>query len=435
MINAQQAEIADFSQDNIWVILGKCLFVFVFLVVNVILVIWAERRIVGRMQNRPGPNRAGPFGILQSLADGVKLAFKEDITPKNADKIVYFLAPGLAAIPAFLSYAVIPFGGYIRIPFTDIITPFQLTDFPVAVLYILAVTSIGVYGLVLAGWASGSTYPLLGGVRSTAQIISYELSMGLSLVSVFILAGSMSTSQIVAGQDKVWWFVWLFPAFVVYVISMVGETNRLPFDLPEAEGELVGGFHTEYASMKFAMFFLAEYINMFTVSGLATTMFLGGWRAPFGLEHINDGMFNMGMWPLLWFTAKVWMFMFLFIWLRGTLPRFRYDQFMQLGWKVLVPFSLAWIFLLSMVKGFMTFGQLTGKPLAIVLGIIIVVLMVLLFIPVKQQLTKDPADEPFDAFAGGHPVPPLPGQELPPSTRSARRVTTSVSAQSAEKED
>ena len=220
-------------------------------------------------------------------------------------------------------------------------TPLQLTDLPVAVLYILAVTSIGVYGIVLAGWASGSTYPLLGGLRSSAQVISYEIAMALSFAAVFLYAGTMSTSGIVAAQDGTWYVFLLLPSFLVYLTSMVGETNRAPFDLPEAEGELVGGFHTEYSSLKFAMFMLAEYVNMTTVSALATTMFLGGWHAPWPI-NMWDGA-NTGWWPLLWFIAKVWAFLFFYFWLRATLPRLRYDQFMALGWKLLIPARSLWI--------------------------------------------------------------------------------------------
>jgi NADH-quinone oxidoreductase subunit H len=407
--------VSDFSNDNGWIILLKAVFVFVFLVLNVLIGIWAERRIVGRMQNRPGPNRAGPFGILQSLADGVKLALKEDMIPKGADKLVYVLAPVISVIPAFLSYAVIPLGPEVRIPFTDIVTPLQLTDMPVAVLYILAVTSIGVYGIVLAGWASGSTYPLLGGVRSTAQVISYELAMGMSLVSVFIVAGSMSTSGIVASQQGLWWGITLFPAFVIYVIAMVGETNRLPFDLPEAEGELVGGFHTEYSSLKFALFFLAEYVNMFTVAALATTLYLGGWRAPWPLSAIGDGVLNTGWWPLLWFTAKIWLFFFLFVWLRGSLPRLRYDQFMRFGWKVLIPAALAWIVAVAVLQGVQQFTDVTRQQVLIALAALAVVFlaMVLFWPRPKEEPVHGPgAEGEFDAFAGGHPVPPLPGQRL-----------------------
>jgi NADH-quinone oxidoreductase subunit H len=420
--------IADFSNDNGWIVVGKALFVFVFLVLNVLIAIWAERRVIGRMQNRPGPNRAGPFGLLQSLADGVKLALKEDLVPKGADRLVYVLAPMIAATPAFLAFAVIPMGPDVRIPFTDKVTPLQLTDLPVAVLYILAVASIGVYGIVLAGWSSGSTYPLLGGLRSTAQVISYELAMGLSLVSVFLVAGSMSTSQIVASQQSLWWGITLFPAFVIYVVSMVGETNRLPFDLPEAEGELVGGFHTEYSSLKFALFFLAEYVNMVTVSALATTLFLGGWRAPWPLSAIGDGVLNTGWWPLLWFTAKVWLFIFFYIWLRGSLPRFRYDQFMKLGWKLLIPAALVWIVAVAVLQGVRQFSDISLQTvLWVIVGIAAVFVVATFVWPERKPEAEAAPPAEFDPFAGGHPVPPLPGQELPPSPRRLRQ-TASVGA-------
>ncbi|MFV0458081.1 MAG: NADH-quinone oxidoreductase subunit NuoH [Actinomycetales bacterium] len=428
---------ADFSADNGWVIAGKMVFVFAFLVVNVLMAIILERKIIGRMQNRYGPNRTGPFGLLQSLADGVKLALKEDIVPKNADRWIFPLAPAIAAVPCFLSFVVIPMAGPVRIPFTDIVTPLQMTDFPVAVLYILAIASIGVYGFVLAGWASGSTYPLLGGVRSSAQVISYELAMGLSLVSVFIMAGSMSTSQIVAAQSGWNWLTWFPPLivpFVIYVISMVGETNRLPFDLPEAEGELVGGFHTEYSSMKFAMFFLAEYVNMVTVSALATTLFLGGWQAPFGLGLLFDGFFEAGWWGLLWFTLKVWVFMFLFIWLRGSLPRLRYDQFMKFGWQRLIPIALAWIFVLALVRAAFVIYEVNLAAVAIPLAVAFALLALALFLwPAKKTEAADAPAGPvvIDPFAGGHPVPPLPGQAVPDSPRRARRLAASAAATSA----
>ena len=411
-----EAPKADFSQDNGWVVLLKAVLIFVFCVVTTLLMIWAERRVVARMQSRPGPNRTGPFGLLQSLADGVKLALKEDIIPAAADKVVFIAAPIIACTACFISFAVIPFGPDVRIPFTDIVTPLQLTDLNVAVLFVLAVAGIGVYGIVLAGWSSGSTYPLLGALRSSAQVISYEIAMGLSLVSVFLYSGSMSTSAIVEAQTTIWWALPLFPSFVIYVIAMVGETNRAPFDLPEAEGELVGGFHTEYSSLKFALFFLAEYVNMVTVSALATTLFLGGWRAPYPLS-LWEGA-NQGYWPALWFLIKLCGFLFFFIWLRGTLPRLRYDQFMRFGWKRLIPFSLVWIMLVSLVRALDQFGELERRERILILaGSVFVVALIWLVIDIfrvqepEQAEPVDP-DTPVDPYAGGFPVPPMPGQTL-----------------------
>lgn len=406
-----------FGNDPVWVVLVKVLAVFLLLVLYTLFNIWFERRVVARMQHRVGPNVNGPFGLLQSLADGMKLAVKEEIFPKAADKIVYFIAPILAVVPAFLAWAVIPFGPEVRIPFTNTTTQLQVTDLPVAVLYVLAVTSIGVYGIVLAGWSSGSVYSLLGGLRSSAQVISYEVAMGLSLVAVFIYSGSMATSEIVTAQEDVWFFLPLLPSFVIYVIAMVGETNRAPFDLPEAEGELVGGFHTEYSSFKFAMFFLAEYINMVTVSALATTMFLGGWRAPFGIAQFWPGA-NEGYWPFLWFMGKTLMFIFMYIWLRGTLPRLRYDQFMHFGWKVLIPFSLAWIVVLSFIRKAQLEDMITSQTLLIAAGVLAAILVISFFWPVRQEPEDEEAaaEEPFDAFAGGYPVPPLPHQRTSTTT-------------------
>src|SRR5687768_10494330 len=323
-------DLSAFGHDPWWLIIIKAVLIFVVLVLLTLFNIWWERRVVARMQHRIGPNVHGPFGLLQSLADGVKLALKEDLIPKAADRVVFLLAPVIAVVPAFVTFSVIPFGPVVEIPFTDVRTPLQLTDMPVAVLFVMAIASIGIYGIVLGGWSSGSTYSLLGGLRSSAQMISYEVAMGLALVAVFLHAGSMSTSEIVESQKDVWFVFTLIPSFVIYVIAMIGETNRAPFDLPEAEGELVGGFHTEYSSLKFALFFLAEYINMATVSALAATLFLGGWRAPWPIS-IWDGA-NSGWWPLLWFFLKVVVALFIFIWLRGTLPRLRYDQFMHFGW-------------------------------------------------------------------------------------------------------
>jgi NADH-quinone oxidoreductase subunit H len=304
---------------------------------------------------------------------------------------------------------------------------------PVAVLYMLAIASIGIYGIVLAGWASGSTYPLLGGLRSSAQMISYEVAMGLSLVAVFIYAGSLSTSGIVAAQERLWFGLILVPSFVIFVISMVGETNRAPFDLPEAEGELVGGFHTEYSSLKFALFFLAEYVNMATVSALATTLFLGGWRAPWPLSAINDGMFNEGYWPVLWFLGKVMLFIFLFVWLRGTLPRLRYDQFMRFGWKLLIPASLAWIVAVAVIRSLSINGGIDRNYLLIGLGVLAAVFAVLFLVGGREEEAGAPAEAAgeFDAFAGGYPVPPMPGQSVPTTGRQTTVASSTASEENA----
>jgi len=422
--------IADFSDTPWWLSLIKALFVFIFLMVNTLLVIWFERRVIGRMQQRPGPNRTGPFGLLQTLADGMKLAFKEDLIPKNADRVIFLLAPVIAGGMAFVSFAIIPMG-----PMVSMFghrTPMQLTDTPVAVLLVLAVAGVGVYGIILAGWSSGSTYPLLGGLRSTAQIISYEIAMGLSLVAVFMFSGSMSTSQIVASQKSLWFVVSLVPSFLVYVVTMVGETNRLPFDLAEGEGELTGGFHTEYSSLKFAMFFLGEYVNMFTVSALATTMFLGGWQAPPGIAALGDGFFNQGWWGLLWFVIKLWSFMFFFVWLRGSLPRVRYDQFMRFGWKFLIPVTLLWVVAVAFIRGAQLafFGPNTGKAAFIVVGVVALIVLPVTWVlegrhDARNAVVERP--EEVDPYAGGYPIPPLPGQRLrEPSLQGERSLTGST---------
>ena len=346
--------------DSGAIIAIKALLVFIFCVVLTLMSVWGERRLVGRMQERPGPNRVGPFGLIQALADGVKLALKEDLIPAAADKIVFVIAPIISATTCFMSFAVIPITG--KVSLFGHTTAMQLTDLPVGVLYVLAIASVGVYGIVLAGWSSGSTYPLLGGLRSSAQVISYEVAMGLSLVAVFIYAGSMSTSDIVAAQSTAWYGVVLFPSFAIYAISMVGETNRAPFDLAEAEGELVGGFHTEYSSLKFALFFLAEYVNIIAVSALATTLFLGGYHALPGLGFTESWL--GGWFTAFWFFSKVLVFFFVFVWLRGTLPRLRYDQFMQFGWKILIPVSILWVLVVATLRTM----SLQGAPRVFVVG-------------------------------------------------------------------
>ena len=415
-------DLAVFFNDPWWVVLLKALFAFVVLLVLTLFTIWYERRVVAFMQQRQGPNMNGPFGLLQSLADGMKLMFKEDFTPTAADKVVFMLAPFVVAIPAITAFAVIPMAGIVRVPFTEITTPLQVTDLPVSVLFIVAVASIGVYGIVLAGWSSGSTYSLLGALRSSAQVISYEVAMGLALVAVFLYAGSLSTSEIVAKQAEpatvfgvpVWFAVQLLPSFIIYVISMVGETNRAPFDLPEAEGELVGGFHTEYSSMRFAMFFMAEYMNMITVSALAVTLFLGGFYAPFPFNLLPGA--DTGYWGLLWFLVKVLIMLFIFVWLRGTLPRLRYDQFMRFGWRWLIPISLVWTLMIAILRMGQQQGWFSGRGFWFGAAAVFAVLVGLAFFGGGKQEPTVEAEAPageFDAFAGGYPVPPMGGQVLP----------------------
>ena len=393
-----------FGHDLWWIVVAKCVVVFAFLLLTVLAAILVERRVLGRMQMRIGPNRVGPNGLLQSLADGLKLGLKEGLIPAGVDKGVYLLAPVISVVAAFTAFAVIPFGPEVSVFGRR--TALQLTDLPVAVLYVLAVTSVGVYGIVLAGWASGSTYPLLGGLRSSAQVISYEIAMALSFAAVFLYAGTMSTSQIVAAQHKTWYVFLLLPSFLIYVTSMVGETNRAPFDLPEAEGELVAGFHTEYSSLKFAMFMLAEYVNMTTVSALATTLFLGGWHAPWPL-NMWDGA-NHGWWPALWFIAKVWGFLFFFIWLRASVPRFRYDQFMALGWKVLIPTSLVWVMIVAVARTLRTQGYQAWAVILIMGGAVAAVLLVLLLWNLLRASTRRIPAEPAPSVYSDFPIPPLP---------------------------
>ena len=296
-----------------------------FVLLGVPLIVWMERKVLGHMQDRIGPQRVGPYGLLQTIADGIKLFMKEDILPTQADKVVYFLAPGIAVVTALAAMTVIPFGDTVTLFGREI--PLRITDVNIAILFLLGATSMGVYGIVLGGWASNSKYPLLGGLRSSAQMISYELAQGISLIGVIMITGSLSLSEIGRAQEKLWFIVPQFFAFVIYVICSVAETNRAPFDLAEAETELVAGFHTEFSSMKFALYFLAEYANMMVVSGVAITCFLGAWSGPF-------------LPGPLWFLIKLTFFLFFYIWLRATFPRLRYDQLMAFGWKVLLPASL-----------------------------------------------------------------------------------------------
>ncbi|MCX4805025.1 NADH-quinone oxidoreductase subunit NuoH [Streptomyces sp. NPDC058682] len=419
-----------FGQDVWWLVLLKAVFCFAFLMVTVLFSIVWERKVVAWMQLRIGPNRHGPWGMLQSLADGVKLMLKEDLIVKRADKVIYVLAPIIAAIPAFMAIAVIPFG-----PADDQVSIFgqrttmQLTDLPIAMLYVLAVASVGIYGIVLAGWSSGSTYPLLGGLRSCAQMISYEIAMGAAFASVFLYSGSMSTSAIVEAQADRWFIVLLPVSFIIYVVTMVGETNRAPFDMPESEGDLVGGFNTEYSSIKFALFMLAEYVNMVTVSAVSVTLFLGGWRAPYPISSFWEGA-NHGWWPMLWFVLKVQLLLFFFIWLRGTLPRVRYDQLMKLGWKVLIPVSVVWLMLVATVRALRNEAYDFSEIVLYVGGAVVAILLLSFVADVfRDKREKKTAAagavhdaEPFDPLAGGFPVPPKPGQHLAPVPRRRSRT-------------
>jgi NADH-quinone oxidoreductase subunit H len=337
----------------------KVVVAFVLLMVNTLLLVWAERKIVADMQNRVGPSRAGPWGMLQTLADGVKLFFKEPVTPRKVELGTYLVAPVAAVIPALLIFMVVPIG--------DTITVFDRevtlvgADLNVGLLFFLAMSSLAVYAVVLAGWASGSKYPLLGGVRATAQAISYEAAMGLAVVPVVLFAGTTSLPGFVEAQSESfggflpgWYIFALLPSFILFFIAVVAETNRAPFDLVEAESEIVGGYHTEYSGIRFAMFFLAEYINMFNVSAIAVILFLGGWNGP-----TFDALFPSwlsSLMPVLWFFLKTWALLFIFIWVRATLPRLRYDQLMTFGWKRLIPLSLGWLILVTLATAVRRFG-------------------------------------------------------------------------------
>lgn len=320
----------------------KCLVVLFVLLTAAAYMVLAERKLIGRMQARVGPTRVGPFGLLQPAADALKFILKEDLTPDSAHKFLYLLAPMLAVILALLSITVVPFGPPITV--FGITTPLQITDINVGLLLILGVTSLGVYGVVLAGWSSNSKYSLLGSLRGGSQMISYELALGLSLIGPIILAGTLSLHGIVEAQRHLWFIVPEIVAFFIYLTAAFAETNRIPFDLPEAEGELGAGYHTEYSAMRFAMFFVSEYVNMITVACVATLVFFGGWSGPlFGPAILRVFL------PILYFVAKVCFFLFFYIWVRGTLPRYRYDQLMAFGWKVLVPLALANVLVTSLV--------------------------------------------------------------------------------------
>ena len=346
--------------------LVKTVAIFVILLLLTILVVWFERKVIADMQARIGPNRWGPWGLFQTLADGIKLFFKEDFRPRLADRWAYAIAPVMAMVPSFLAFAVIPIGNKAEIAHRDV--RFILSDLNIAILFFLAMGSLGVYGIVLAGWSSGSKYPLLGAIRSSAQMISYEIALGLSIVPIVLVAGSLSTVDIVAAQagtvnDVTFfdgipvleqianifeifpnWYIWSqWPAFLIFMIAGIAETNRAPFDLPEAETELVAGFHTEYSGIRFALFFLGEYLHVIAISAMAVTLFFGGWHGP-----VFD--FLPWAWPFLWFLLKTTLFVYLFVWLRATLPRLRYDRLMWLGWKRLIPAALLWVLVTAVVN-------------------------------------------------------------------------------------
>ena len=427
---AQDPQLTDFGHDPWWLVLIKLVFAFAFGMGLTVLGVWFERRVVARMAQRPGPNQVGPFGLLQTLMDGVKGMLKEDLLPRAADKVVFFFAPAVSAVFALTALSIVPFGPVVSI--FGHRTPLQVTDVPVGALIALACSSMAVYGIVLGGWASGSTYPLLGGLRSAAQMISYEVALGLSLVAVFMTAGTMSTSGIVAAQAggneigdsgfhvPSWYAVLLIPSFLVFLVSAFGETNRAPFDLPEAESELVAGYMTEYSSIKFLLYMLSEYVAMVSMSSLITTLFLGGWRAPWPITEFWAGA-NSGWWPLLWFMGKVITILFLFVWVRGTLPRLRYDQFMRFGWKVLLPLNLAWIVALSGIKTLQNNDVSGRNRWLIIAGVVVVVALLALLWPSARQPAVPAPQEQTDFYrAGGFPIPPL-DLQVPPSP-AARRV-------------
>ncbi len=434
--------VADFSNDTWWIWVIKAVFIVVFLIFSVIFALWFERRLLARMQNRLGPNTVGPLGLLQSFPDAIKLLFKEDFFLKGADKVVYFIAPAVSALCAFTLMAVIPMGPSVSM--FGHVTPLQLADSPVAMLFVLAVAALGEYGLVLGGWSAKSTLPLYGSVRSATQMISYELAQGLSLVTIFIVNQTMATSGIISGQQSIWNIFIMAPAFLVYFVTMFGEANRLPFDLPEAEGEIVAGPHVEYSSMKFGWYYLSEYINMLNLSMLATTLFFGGWRAGPIVTWIYSlwgGDPNVGWIPMLWFIIKVWIFMGIFVWVRGTALRFRYDQFMKLGWKGLIPSALIWLTIVMIVVGVNMVYPINMTNVLAILSTGFALIMLIWALgddsvkPSQAELIEAREHEEFNGFENGYPVPPLPGQHLPPSPRAERKVAHAVTPQTQEAEN
>ncbi|HET9608433.1 MAG TPA: NADH-quinone oxidoreductase subunit NuoH [Acidimicrobiales bacterium] len=362
---------------EVLIVLLKTLVAFGLLLVSVILMIWFERKVIGDLQNRVGPNKAGPWGLLQTLADGLKLIMKEDLIPARADRRVFVLAPFLSAVPAFVTFAVVPIGGGFDGDKSGVISLFghdtylQLADPPIGVLLVLAMSSIAVYGVMLAGWSSGSKWPLVGAVRGTAQMVSYEAALSLAVVSVVLLAGSLSTHDIVATQAGSGYDLfgslgiprWNIIAtgvvpFVIFLVAATAELNRPPFDLVEAEQELVGGFHTEYSSFRFALFYLAEFMNTITMSAIIVTLFFGGPAGPVLLGLPG------WLWGIVWFSLKLFVFLFVFVWIRATLPRFRYDQLMTIGWRALIPLALGWVLVLAAIN----IGRDEGWNMAVVVG-------------------------------------------------------------------
>jgi len=408
--------------DPVWLTILKIVVVFAALLTWTIFDVWFERRILGRMQNRQGPTMNGPFGLAQALGDGVKLLFKEDFRPAKTDGLVFNLAPFMLAVASFTVWSVIPWGGQVSV--FGHLTGLQVAWLPVSMVFIVAIAGIGIYGLVLAGWASSGTYSLFGSMRATAQMISYEIAMGLSIVAVAMYAGSLSVNDVVDAQATTmhigswslnlpgWYGLLLLPSFITYVISMFGETNRLPFDLAECESELLSGHITDYSGFRYAIYFLSEYINVATVSAVATTLFLGGYRAPWPFNTLWGGALDQGWFTLFWFALKVQFLIFIVVWVRAALPRFRYDHFMSLGWKVLIPANLVWILVIALYRRSVN-GDLPVQWLLIVIGVIVVVVGLIIWANIRHKPAKPVPPAVFDAFAGGYPVPPAPGVQLP----------------------
>lgn len=412
----------NFGWAAVGIVVLKAVIAFTSLIVAVILMVWFERKFISDMQNRIGPNKAGPFGLLQTLADGLKLAFKEDLLPDRADRFVFRLAPFLAVVPAFGTFAIIPLAGNFNDGSGGEVSIFgkqtfaQVADPQFGILLMLAFSGIAVYGVMLAGWSSGSKYPLLGSVRASAQMVSYEAALGLSIASILLTAGVLSTNGIVAGQATWSWNLWVtgLVPFVVFLIAITAELNRPPFDFVEAEQELVGGFHTEYSSMRFAMFYLAEFMNTVTMSAIIVTLFFGGPAGPtFGLTGF------LGTWliPFLWFFAKLGVFLCIFVWFRATLPRFRYDQLMEIGWKVMIPLALGWFLVLTAVK----VGQEQGWNLVAVIGGVVVAMLLGWgsIVAASKSASSRRANDQLGLLADVE-VPPK-GEAAPPVNAAGRR--------------